>query len=73
MCSGCQDLKKAIRELKLKKIDILNIDKHLDEAKKFKVYGVPTAVINGQKYNISRNGDCLVFKNKNDTVRVCKK
>ena len=71
-CSGCQELKKAIQELKIKGISILNINKHLGDARKLKIYSVPTAVINGEKYIISRNDDCLVFKSKTNKIKLCK-
>jgi len=71
-CSGCQELKKTIQEFKIKGISILNINKHLGDARKFKVYSVPIAVINGKKYTISRDSDCLIFQNKNNKIKLCK-
>jgi len=71
-CSGCRKLKKAIQELKIKGISIVNINKHLGDARKFKVYSVPTAVIDGKKYTISRDTDCLIFQNKNRKIKLCK-
>ena len=71
-CSGCLELKKAIQELKIKGISIVNINKHLGDARKFKVYSVPTAVIDGKKYIISRDSNCLIFQNKNRKIKLCK-
>ena len=71
-CSGCRELKKAIQELKIKGISIVNINKHLGDARKLKIYSVPTAIIDGKKYIISRGDDCLIFQGKNNKIKLCK-
>jgi len=75
-CPGCKDLEKTIKELGIKNITTLIIEKSnkaLYLANSLDISAVPMAVIKGKKYRISQDGSCLVFQSKGKKIKVCKK
>ena len=75
-CLGCSALKKAVKSFHLTDdIEILDIekDKNAKLAEKLNINYIPIAIINGKKYDISKDDKCLIFKNKKNKIEICKK
>lgn len=75
-CPGCEDLKKAIRELGLKNIATLDIEKSKKGSKladSLNISAVPIAVIGRKKYSIFRDSNCLIFQSRGKKIKVCKR
>jgi len=75
-CPGCEDLKKAIRELGLKNIATLDIEKSKKGSRladRLNISAVPIAIVGRRKYSIFRDGNCLVFQSRGKKIKVCKR